>query len=61
MASNQADIDGSLEARDGTITYRLGGQKLAVAIVHQELEGLRAEVDFERLMTIRQVVAKASS
>jgi len=61
VASNQADVDGSLEARDGTITYRRGGQKLAVAVVHRELEGVRAEVDFERLMAIGQAAAKASS
>ncbi|SDR63574.1 Rieske [2Fe-2S] domain-containing protein [Rhizobiales bacterium GAS113] len=45
---DKAEIDGSLEARDCTITYRLGGRKLAVAIVHRDLEGLRAEVEFEK-------------
>jgi len=58
---DQADIDGSLEARDCTITYRRGGQKLAVAVVHRDLEGLRAEVEFERAMAIGQAGAKASS
>ena len=58
---DQADIDGSLEARDCTITYRRGGQKLAVAVVHRDLEGLRAEVEFERFMAIGQTTAKASS
>lgn len=42
------NIDGSLQARDATLTYRCGGQKQAVAVVHRDLEGLRAEVAFER-------------
>ena len=58
---DQADIDGSLEARDCTITYRRGGQKLAVAVVHRDLEGLRAEVEFERTMAIGQTAARAHS
>ena len=49
---DQADIDGSLEARDCTITYRRGGLKLAVAVIHRDLEGLRAEVDFERAIAL---------
>ena len=52
---DSAEIEGSLNARDCTITYRLGGRKLAMAIVHQDLEGLRAEVEFER------VIARSSS
>jgi NADPH-dependent 2,4-dienoyl-CoA reductase/sulfur reductase-like enzyme/nitrite reductase/ring-hydroxylating ferredoxin subunit len=49
---DQAEIDGQLDAgtRDCTITYRLGGKKLAVAVVHRDLEGLRAEVEFETTM-----------
>jgi NADPH-dependent 2,4-dienoyl-CoA reductase/sulfur reductase-like enzyme/nitrite reductase/ring-hydroxylating ferredoxin subunit len=47
---DEAEIDGHLEAGMGgcTITYRRGGKKLAVAVVHRDLEGLRAEVEFER-------------
>ena len=41
---------GSLKQRDCTITYRRGNQKLAVAVIHRDLEGLRAEVEFERIM-----------
>jgi pyruvate/2-oxoglutarate dehydrogenase complex dihydrolipoamide dehydrogenase (E3) component len=45
---DQAEIDGSLDKRDCTITYRRAGNKLTVAVVHRDLEGLRAEVEFER-------------
>jgi hypothetical protein len=31
---DKVDIVGSLEARDCTVSYWLGGRKLAVAIVH---------------------------
>ncbi len=47
-----AEIDGQLDAntRNCTITYRCDGRTLAVAVVHRDLEGLRAEVEFERKM-----------
>jgi NADPH-dependent 2,4-dienoyl-CoA reductase/sulfur reductase-like enzyme len=45
---DKAEIAGSLEGRDCAITYRRGGRKLAVAVVHRDIEGLRAEVEFER-------------
>lgn len=47
---DQAEIDGQLDAetQDCTITYRRAGKKLAVAVVHRDLEGLRAEVELER-------------
>ncbi len=48
---DKAEIKGSLERRDCTITYQRAGKKLAVATVHRDLEGLRAEVEFERAMT----------
>jgi NADPH-dependent 2,4-dienoyl-CoA reductase/sulfur reductase-like enzyme/nitrite reductase/ring-hydroxylating ferredoxin subunit len=47
---DQVDVDGQVEARDCTITYRRGGKALAVAVVHRDLEGLRAELQFERAM-----------
>jgi NADPH-dependent 2,4-dienoyl-CoA reductase/sulfur reductase-like enzyme/nitrite reductase/ring-hydroxylating ferredoxin subunit len=47
---DQAEICGQLDAktRDCTITYRYRGKKLAMAVVHRDLEGLRAELEFER-------------
>ena len=45
---DEVEIDGQLDARDCTITYRLDGKKLAVAVINRDIEGLRAEVEFER-------------
>jgi hypothetical protein len=45
---DEAEIDGQLEASDCSVTYRRGGKALAVAVVHRDLEGLRAELRFER-------------
>ena len=46
---DEAKLDGQLDTvtRDCTITYRRGGRKLAMAFIHRDLEGLRAEVEFE--------------
>jgi len=43
-----AEIAGNIDQRDCAITYRKAGKKLAVAVVHRDLDGLRAEVEFER-------------
>src|SRR6476661_7621191 len=45
---DEVRIDGSIEARDCSVTYLDNGRKLAVAVIHRDLEGLRAEVQFER-------------
>ncbi len=47
---DDAQIEGQLdlETRDCTISYSRGGKKLAVAVVQRDLEGLRAEVEFEK-------------
>jgi apoptosis-inducing factor 3 len=50
---DKAEIDGQLDGRDCTITFRRGGRKLAVAVIHRDLEGLRAEVEFERMIAER--------
>ena len=47
---DQVEIDGSLAARDCKLTYCRDGAKLAVAVVHRDLEGLRSEVEFERAL-----------
>jgi apoptosis-inducing factor 3 len=54
------DIDGSLEAKNCTVTYRLGDEKLAVAVIHRDIEGLRAELEFEKTMAKRSVRRRAT-
>lgn len=53
-------IDGDLDAQDCSITYRRGGRTLAVAVVHRDLAGLRAEVELERTLTAHRVAASES-
>jgi NADPH-dependent 2,4-dienoyl-CoA reductase/sulfur reductase-like enzyme len=48
---DSAEIDGELEARDCSITYRRGGRKLAIATIHRDLDSLRTEMDLERGIT----------
>lgn len=45
---DKVEIDGELDKRDCTITYGSDGRKFATAVVHRDLAGLYAEVDFER-------------
>ena len=45
---DKAEIEGSLDARDCTITYSRGGKKLAVATIGRDLASLEAEAAFER-------------
>jgi NADPH-dependent 2,4-dienoyl-CoA reductase/sulfur reductase-like enzyme/nitrite reductase/ring-hydroxylating ferredoxin subunit len=47
---DEAEIDGDLDAEDFKVTYRRGGTALAVAVVRRDLEGLRAELQFESVM-----------
>ena len=46
---DKAELEGTLdlETRDCTVTYSRGGKKLAAAFVHRDLDGLRAELEFE--------------
>lgn len=53
-------IAGDLDAQDCSITYRRGGRKLAVAVVHRDLAGLQAEVAFERAMASGQGAASVA-
>ncbi|HUH91114.1 MAG TPA: FAD-dependent oxidoreductase [Lysobacter sp.] len=41
-------IDGELDQRDCTISYRREGRELAAAFIHRDLAGLHKEVEFER-------------
>ena len=52
-----ARMDGQLndDHRDCTITFSRGGKRLAVALIRRDLEGLRAEVEFERVMRSNDV------
>lgn len=50
---DKGEIDGQLGARDCTIAFRRDDRKLAVAVMHRDLEGLRAEVEFERTIAER--------
>jgi apoptosis-inducing factor 3 len=49
---DKAEIEGQLDAEkhECTITYSRGGKKLAVALVRRDLEGLLAEVEFEKII-----------
>jgi NADPH-dependent 2,4-dienoyl-CoA reductase/sulfur reductase-like enzyme/nitrite reductase/ring-hydroxylating ferredoxin subunit len=50
-----AEIAGSLEAMNCTITYRLGHRELAKAFVHRDLDGLRTELEFEQRIAATEV------
>ena len=52
MFGNRSGSRRQARSRHGrcTLSYRREGRKLAVAVVHRDLEGLRAEVEFERII-----------
>ena len=52
---DEAEIVGSLEARDCTIIYRRDGRELARAFVHRDLDGLRTELEFEQRIAAEEV------
>jgi NADPH-dependent 2,4-dienoyl-CoA reductase/sulfur reductase-like enzyme len=45
---DEIEIDGDLQSRDCALSYVHGGRKRAVALIHRDLEGLRAELAFEK-------------
>jgi hypothetical protein len=45
---DEVEIDGSLGAKDATVTYKRGGRVLAVATVYRDMASLQAERDIER-------------
>jgi apoptosis-inducing factor 3 len=45
---DRVDIDGSVEAGDCAVSYRLGDRKLAVATIGRDRDSLDAEREFER-------------
>ena len=47
---DRLDIDGDLEAKDATVTYRLGGRKLAVLTVGRDRASLAAELELEQMI-----------
>jgi NADPH-dependent 2,4-dienoyl-CoA reductase/sulfur reductase-like enzyme/nitrite reductase/ring-hydroxylating ferredoxin subunit len=57
---DNVEIAGDLDQRDCTISYRQAGKKLAVAVIHRDLDGLRAEVEFERSLVANGSAAKSS-
>jgi NADPH-dependent 2,4-dienoyl-CoA reductase/sulfur reductase-like enzyme len=41
------DIDGSIEGKDCTVTYKLNGRRLAVATISRDRQNLQAEAEME--------------
>jgi NADPH-dependent 2,4-dienoyl-CoA reductase/sulfur reductase-like enzyme/nitrite reductase/ring-hydroxylating ferredoxin subunit len=52
---DNAEIVGSLEARDCTIIYRRDGRELARAFVNRDLDGLRTELEFEHTIARSEI------
>jgi hypothetical protein len=50
-------IEGDLNQRDCTISYRREGRELAAAFIHRDLEGLHKEVEFERAIAAMPAAA----
>ncbi len=45
---DRIEIDGSLDAKDCAVTYKLGERTLAVATIYRDLQSLQAELAMER-------------
>ncbi|HEX6559275.1 MAG TPA: FAD-dependent oxidoreductase [Longimicrobiales bacterium] len=48
MSWDEIDVKGSIERNDCSVSYRKGGEVLAVVTIGRDLESLRAEVTMER-------------
>ena len=44
---DRIEIDGKLEVKDCTLTYRHGGRKLAVLTIGRDRDSLAAEIELE--------------
>jgi NADPH-dependent 2,4-dienoyl-CoA reductase/sulfur reductase-like enzyme/nitrite reductase/ring-hydroxylating ferredoxin subunit len=49
---DRIDIDGRLEAKDCTVTYRHGGRKLAVLTIGRDRDSLAAEIELEKALAL---------
>jgi len=47
---DRVEIDGSLAAKDCTVTYRDGGRKLAVLTIGRDRASLAAEIELEKMI-----------
>ena len=45
---DRVEIDGSLAAKDCTVTYRQSGRKLAVLTIGRDRDSLSAEIELEK-------------
>jgi apoptosis-inducing factor 3 len=48
---DRIEIDGSLKAKDCTVTYRRSGRKLAVLTIGRDCDNLAAEIELEKMIT----------
>ena len=53
------DINGSLEAKDCSVTYKLAGRTLAVATISRDLQNLQVEAAMEASIQARSTVSPA--
>src|SRR6516162_6553484 len=47
---DRIEVDGSLAAKDCTVSYRQGGRKLAVLTIARDRDSLAAEIELERMI-----------
>jgi len=47
---DRVEIDGSLAAKDCTVTYLRGGRKLAVVTIGRDRDSLAAEIELESMI-----------